>query len=183
MIQLSSMIGNENWLIVGKLVAPQGLSGEIRIHPWSDFPERFTEPGKRWLHKQQQNEPLEIELISGRKLPGKEIFIVQFEGVKSRADAESLIGTSLLVPISDRPKLDENEFHLLDLVGLDVKLESEGPVIGVVTDLTTGGNDLLEVELLIGRKVLIPFVKEIVPVIMLKEGWLILTPPPGLLDL
>ena len=63
------MISNESWLTVGKLVAAQGLKGEIRIQPWSDFPERFTQPGKRWLQKEQGNEPLEIELLAGRKLP------------------------------------------------------------------------------------------------------------------
>ena len=62
------MISNEAWLTVGKLVAPQGLHGEIRIKPYSDFPERFTQPGKRWIQEKAQSEPLEIELISGKKL-------------------------------------------------------------------------------------------------------------------
>ena len=50
------MIGNEEWLTVGKLVAPQGLRGKIRIKPSTDFPERFTKPGKRWIQKNNKNE-------------------------------------------------------------------------------------------------------------------------------
>ena len=112
------MVCNESWLRVGKFVSPQGLRGEIRVQPLSDFPERFTKPGKRWLQTNQKNKPLEVELISGRKLPGKEIFILRFEEIKNRNEAQLLIGASLLVPSSQRPELAENEFHLLDLVGL-----------------------------------------------------------------
>jgi len=64
-----------------------------------------------------------------------------------------------------------------------VKLKKDGPVIGTVTNLTTAGNDLLEVQLLVGRKVLIPFVHTIVPIVNINEGWLMITPPPGLLEL
>ncbi len=36
-------------LVVGKIVAAQGLRGELRVNPLSDFPERFTQAGPRWL--------------------------------------------------------------------------------------------------------------------------------------
>jgi len=177
------MIGNEDWLTVGKLVTPQGLLGEIRVKPYSDFPERFTQPGKRWLQRKKEEIPIETELISGRKLPGKEIFIVRLSGINNRTEAESLVGTNLVVPSDDRPKLAKNEFHLLDLVGLEARLKPEGPLIGKVTNLISGGNDLLEIKLLKGKKVLIPFVNAIVPLVELKEVWILLTPPPGLLEL
>ena len=45
----------------------------------------------------------------------------------------------------------------------------------------SGGNDLLEIELHSGKTVLVPFVEAIVPEVQLEEGWLRLTPPPGLL--
>ena len=173
---------SESWLNVGELVAPQGLKGEIRINPSSDFPERFTKPGKRWL-KDKDHDPKEIFLKSGRQLPGKSIYVVRFKGIDSRNQAQELIGQKLLVHSSDRPKLPEGEFHLLDLVGLEAKLGKTELAIGKVTDLQKGGNDLLEITLLSGRKVLVPFVKEIVPDVHLKEGWIRMTPPAGLLDL
>ncbi|MEY3768798.1 MAG: Ribosome maturation factor RimM, partial [Cyanobacteriota bacterium] len=72
-----------------------------------------------------------------------------------------------------------------DLVGLEVRLLADGRVLGTVTDLIHGGNDLLEVALneAGGRTVLIPFVEAIVPTVALEEGWLGLTPPPGLLEI
>ena len=52
-----------------------------------------------------------------------------------------------------------------------------------MTDLISGGNDLLEIKRTDGSKLLIPFVEAIVPEVHLKDGWLLLTPPPGLMDL
>ena len=54
------MNADDDWLTVGKLVAAQGMGGELRINPSSDFPERFTKPGQRWL-KEENTEPKAIE--------------------------------------------------------------------------------------------------------------------------
>jgi 16S rRNA processing protein RimM len=188
-------------LVVGTLVAAQGLAGELRILPRSDFPERFTQPGPRWLLA-RQGRPRAVELLGGRQLPGKSLFAVRLAGVSSRDAAEALVHQEFLVDASQRPKLAPGEFHLLDLVGLQVRLldaaepgSSPGEPIGRVVDLIHGGNDLLAVELAPaasppaggqpapGRRVLIPFVEAIVPIVNLQEGWIGLTPPPGLLEL
>lgn len=174
--------------MVGRVVAAQGLQGEVRVLPLSDFPERFTRPGPRWLQRRREA-PRQVELLRGRQLPGKELFVVRFEGIDSRTAAEELVGQELMVPGSDRPPLEEGEFHVLDLVGLEVRLLPGGEVIGRVTDLLHGGNDLLEVETPApaqgeaAQRRLIPFVEAIVPEVNLPEGWIGITPPPGLLDL
>ena len=233
--QASGSAGDPGDLLeVGRLVSAQGLQGELRLNPLSDFPERFTVPGQRWL--QGRTGPAKaVTLLSGRQLPGRELYVLRLEGVNDRSSAEALVGHALLVPASDRPPLAEGEFHLLDLVGLEVRLLADGGVIGRVTDLLHAGNDLLEVELapdpfmapdpdpapdpamagdpgptpkpgptpspgLTGeagqpapaakpagptkpRRILIPFVEPIVPEVHLAEGWLGITPPPGLLEI
>ena len=173
---------DEGWLAVGTVVAAQGLNGELRVNPASDFPERFTKPGPRWLRHKDAT-PQEMMLTSGRQLPGRSLFIVRFKGIDSRSAAEALVGQKLLVSSTDRPELEEGEFHLLDLVGLEARLQNPSEVVGTVSDLISGGNDLLEITRLDGRKLLIPFVDAIVPEVCLEEGWLLLTPPPGLLEL
>ena len=172
----------DDWLPVGKVVAVQGLKGELRVNPASEFPERFTEPGTRWL-KARGQAPREIELKSGRQLPGKSVFVVRLTGVESRDAAEALVGQILMVPADDRPELAEGEFHLLDLVGLEARLSPDGEAIGTVQDLISGGNELLELKTPDGHTLMVPFVEAIVPEVHLKAGWLLLTPPPGLLEL
>lgn len=170
-------------LEVGRLVAAQGLRGEVRALPLSDFPERFTRPGRRWL-RSRSGEIRALQLLSGRALPGRDLYVLRLEGIDTREAAEALVGHELLVDAADRPPLAAGEFHLLDLVGLEVRLLPEGTCIGTVTDLLHGGNDLLEVALRDGgRRLLIPFVEAIVPEVHLQQGWIGLTPPPGLLEL
>ena len=172
----------DKWMSVGKIVAPQGLKGDIRIKPCSEFPERFTQPGKRWIQKANEL-PTEIKLIRGTLIPGKSIYVVSIEGVSNRSSAEKIIGWKLVIPADSRPKLNNDEYHFLDLIGLEARIGAKKTLIGYVTDLIKGGNDLLEIELIEGKKVLVPFVKEIVPEIKIKEKWLLLSPPPGLLEL
>ena len=171
-----------DWLTVGKLVSPQGLKGEIRVNPSSDFPERFTKPGKRWLQESQEK-PEEVELTTGRQLPGKSLYILRFEGINDRSSAESLVGKKLLVPSDSRPNLAKDEFHLMDLVGLEAKLIESEAAIGTIVGLIDAGHDLLEIESINGGKILVPFVKAIVPEVNIQEGWVKLSPPPGLLEL
>ena len=170
------------WLTVGRLVGAQGLRGDLKINPSSDFPERFTSPGPRWI-RTRAADIQKVNLMRGRQLPGRSLYVVHFEGIDSRDSAEALVGRDLLVRADDRPQLQNGEFHLLDLVGLKVRLEIQGPDIGTVSDLISAGNDLLEIRRTDGRTSLVPFVEAIVPEVHLEEGWLLLTPPPGLLDL
>ncbi len=176
------MIKKDKWMSIGEIVAPQGLKGEIRIKPSSEFPERFTKPGKRWIQKTNEL-PTEINLKKGKLIPGKSIYVLSIEEVANRSSAEKIVGWKLVIPIDNRPKLSQDEYHYFDLIGLEARKGTKKTLIGYVTDLIKGGNDLLEIELLEGKKVLVPFVKEIIPEIEIKEKWLLINPPPGLLEL
>ena len=176
------MFEKDKWMSIGEIVAPQGLRGEVRLLPSSDFPERFTKPGQRWIQKSNEL-PTEIKLQKGTLIPGKSIYVLSIEGVSNRNSAEEIIGWKLVIPANSRPSLSKGEYHYFDLIGLEARQGPKKTLIGYVTDLIKGGNDLLEIELVEGKKVLVPFVKEIVPEIEIKEKWLLINPPPGLLDL
>lgn len=187
------------WLAIGKIIAAQGLKGEVRIFPDSDFPERFLEPGNRWLLKPGVTEPQPMQLLRGRYLEHKGLYVVQFAEISDRDQAEALRGTQLVVPESDRPPLEEDEFHVLDLIGLPVLDQQTQTLLGKVLSVIPAGNDLLEVELVQSvatepapvadetesapvKTVLIPFVKAIVPVVDLQNRRIEITPPPGLIE-
>tara|TARA_Y100001970_G_scaffold294301_1_gene450132 strand:- start:36275 stop:36802 length:528 start_codon:yes stop_codon:yes gene_type:complete len=170
------------WLTIGIVIGIKGLKGAIRIKPQSDFPERFTKHGTRWLQRLDED-PRKIILLNGKKQPGKEIYIINIEGLNSREKAENIIGDKLLVKSSNLPSLQEDEFHYLQLINLSLKTSEEGSPIGTIIDLRKYGNDLLLAKLKSGKEVLIPFVKDIVPKVNIKEGWILVKPPKGLFDL
>ena len=179
------MINKNEWLIIGLITSCHGISGQVKVKSLSDFEERFLKPGKRWLQKENEP-PSEIKFISGFKQPGKEIFIVKLQGVNTRNHAEQFKKFKILVKTNNLPKLDKGEFHLLELLNLDVKTleHSELTIIGKVINLENEKNNLLVIELFKNqKKVLIPFVKEIVPLVDIKNNFIVINPPKGLLDL
>ena len=179
------MINKNEWLTVGLVTSCHGINGQVKVKSLSDFEERFLKPGMRWLQKDNEP-PSKIELLTGFKQPGKETFIVRFQGINTRNHAEQLKKFKILVKINELPKLKEQEFHLLELIDLQVKtLENdELKVIGKVINLENEKNNLLVIELFKNqKKVLIPFVKEIVPLVDIKNNFIIINPPNGLLEL
>ena len=205
------------WIEIGKIIAPQGLKGDLRVYPSSDFPERFTEPGKRWLLSPGQLEPRSIELLRGRYLPNKGLYVIELAGIENREQAERLRNSQLLIEEGDRPQLEEDEFYVPDLIGLTVINQLNGETIGKVINIIFAGNDLLEIEKNLtdtpiisevienklsqksnksrriknqkktqypqSKNILIPFVKEIVPVVNFEQNIIEINPPEGLIDI
>ena len=179
------MIKHNEWLVVGLITSPHGIYGKLKIKSLSDFEERFTKTGKRWIQKENEV-PKELELTSGYKQPGKESFIISFKGIVNRNQAENLKGFKILVKFDDIPELKKEEFHLSELINLKVKIleKNQLQIVGEVINLENEKNNLLVVKLFKNnKKVLIPFVKNIVPVVDLNKKFIVITPPTGLLEL
>ena len=186
----------DDWLEIGKIVSPQGLTGELRVYPNTDFPERFEKPGKRWLLRPGEMELESVELLNGRYIENKNLYVIKLKGVCDRFQAENMRDCRFFVPVSDRPKLAKGEFHVIDLLGLQVFMQSSGELVGTVVDILPSGHDLLEVQFdpdfvtnneelttdKAQKTVLIPFVMEIVPIVDLENRRVEITPPPGLLS-
>ena len=179
------MISENEWLVVGLITSCHGIKGQLKVKSLTDFEERFLKPGMRWLQKENEP-PSKIKLLSGFKQPGKETFVVKFQGINTRNHAERMKKFKILVKTDKLPKLKKEEFHFLELINLEVKtLENdELKIIGKVINLENEKNNLLVIELFKNQKeVFIPFVKEIVPLVDTKNNFLIINPPKGLLEL
>jgi len=114
------MIDKNGLLVVGLITSCHGINGQIKVKSLSDFEERFTKPGMRWLQKENEP-PTKMVLLSGFKQPGKETFIVKLQGINTRNHAEQLKNFKILVKTDILPKLKKEEFHFLELVNLEVK--------------------------------------------------------------
>ena len=173
----------EESLVVGRILRPHGLRGELSVEVRTDDPgERFA-VGSVLATDPPEAGPLTVEASrwhSGRLL-------VSFAGIEDRTGAESLRGAWLTIDVAGIPApQDPDEFHDHQLTGLTVVTVS-GELVGTVTDVLHPGQDLLAITPAPGTsrraEVLVPFVAAIAVEVDLADGKLVIDPPPGLLDL
>ena len=170
-------------LVVGRVLRPHGLRGEVSVEVRTDDPGQRFAVGSVFDTDPPGAGPLTV--ASARWHAGH--MLVSFAGVADRTEAESLRGAWLTVDASDvaLPQ-DPDEFHDHQLTGLTVVTVS-GELVGTVTDVLHHGQDLLAVKPPAGTpgrgEVLVPFVAAIAVEVNLPEGKLVIDPPPGLLDL
>ncbi len=163
----------------GKISKTHGLSGQVRIIPFSRRLENLLRLERVFIQKQGEEKPLEFKII-GRKLE-KGSVIAKLEGVKSVDDAQRIRGCSVMVEISDLAETEENEYYWFQLIGLRV-YTTDRKYVGHVENLM----DRISHSLLIVKKgkkeFLIPMINTVVKEINLKDSTLVISPPKGLLD-
>lgn len=177
--------GEQGHVRVARIGKPHGIRGEVTVEVFTDSPETRFSPGSvLQLRAVDRTISTFSELTVDKARWNKKILLLQFAEVSDRTTAESLRGSELFTPAED--PLDEEEgWYAEELIGFTVHIENvASSEIGKVSNLITGGvQSLLEVHLREGSKVLVPFVEEIVPEIDEERGTVVITPPPGLLEL
>lgn len=169
---------------VARIGKPHGIRGEVTVESFTDSPEtRFAEDQVLRVKAPQGNQPAFDSLTVTRARWNKHILLIKFMEFSDRNTAETLRDAELYAPREE--PLDTEGWYAEQLIGLAVYLGNfASQQIGEVIDLITGqAQDLLEIRLSDGREVLVPFVEEIVPEISEEAGAIVITPPPGLLEL
>jgi 16S rRNA processing protein RimM len=169
-------------LVVGRVVRPHGLRGEVTVEVRTDDPEQRLAVGSVLATEPAAAGPLTVSGIrwhSGRLL-------VRFAGFEDRTGAEDLVGVLLVIDSAGLPEpADPQEFRDHQLIGLRV-ITVGGQRVGAVTDVLHHGQDMLVVAgegVRGGTDILVPFVAQIVPEVDVAAGRIVIDPPPGLLDL
>ena len=158
------------YLVVGKVVAPWGTRGELKVAILTDFPDRFRELKRVYLG----DEPWMLE---GHRRHGRWI-ILKLEGCADRNSAEKLRGELVQIPLEEAVPLSEDEYYIYQIVGLEV-WTSEGEHLGRVSEvLFTGANEVYVVEGERGE-ILVPAIEDVVKEVDLEGGRLIVEPPEG----
>ncbi len=157
-------------VLVGTILRPHGVKGEVTVALWSDNDRRFTPgadlaatPASPSAAARGRTGPgtMERALRVERSTPHKGGLRVAFVGIADREAAETLRGLDLWVPISEVPAAPAGSYYYFELIGCRCWDERDGETveIGTVVDLhQDGGGTLLEVEQG-GRRAVIPFVE------------------------
>ena len=167
-------------LLVGRVLRPHGVRGEVVVEVLSDAPDRFA-PGAELLagDPDTAGEPSRLTVAAARLDRGR--LLVRFAEVGDRDAAERARGTPLSIPVEAARPLAEQEFWPYQLVGLEV-VDRDGRRHGVVADVLPGAaHDLLEVRLDGGERALVPAVAALVTV-ELDAKRVVVDALPGLLE-
>jgi 16S rRNA processing protein RimM len=185
---LKNATTNTSWVVLARMVRPQGRQGELLAEILTDFPDSFAQRRQLFLRSEgsaaeDEIRPVALETFWHHK--GR--VVLKFAGVNSISDAEALRGFELVVPLSDRMPVPDDSVYISDLVGarivnvsgalaedageiVDVVPEGPGPAMLVVN---TGGRE----------SALIPFVKAYLRSIDLPAKRIEMALPEGLLEI
>ncbi len=145
-----------DYIGIGKIVNTHGLRGEVRIESWSDFDDvRYS--GEHPVFIEYNGEMIEVRPVSFRMHKG--FALVSFEGLQDINLVEKYKNCIVYIADDDRHELDDGEFYMDELTGMQVRSE-DGQLIGTVIGFepTNGAQNNLRVERDGDSDVLIPFV-------------------------
>ena len=172
------------WVIVGRVRKVHGLQGELVVEPITDRPDALFASGRRVVAGTPGGDVAEDrrELVVRSSRPFKGGFIVRFEGIDSREEAELWRARFFLVPGSEIVPLEADEVYVHDLYGMRVELPTGEPVgvVDVVYELPQGLG--LDVKRDGGGTVIIPWRSDVVLRVDRDARLIVVEPPPGLLD-
>ena len=161
---------------IGQIVNTQGLKGEVRVYPYTDDINRFDELEYFYIDKNLNNK-YEVERV---RYKGNMV-IMKIKDIDSIELAEKLKTKNMYIGREQGRELDEGEFFVSDLIGLDV-FTVDGEKVGVLKDVLQHAiNDVYVVSS--GEKeYLIPSIEKFVPTIDLDQNKMIIDPIKGMLD-
>jgi 16S rRNA processing protein RimM len=152
----SPTVGEPEYLVVGFLRRPHGISGELLMDVHTDFPERLKTGKTVFVGDDYQ------PMVIASRRPHASGMLVRFRGIKSPEEAGMYRNTWVYVPTANRPVLPEGEYYHHQLIGLNV-VTDEGRDLGVLADiLETGANDVYVVRAVDGNEMLLPAIPPVV---------------------
>lgn len=139
---------SDEMILIGRIVAPHGVRGDLRILPDTERPEIFKKLKRLFIGGKS------YPILSAR--PHKNVYIVHAEGVDDRNLAETLVSEPVEIPYGELPKLPKGTYYYFQLLGLTV-VSDEGETVGTLSEiLETGANNVYAVRQENGKEIYLP---------------------------
>ncbi|HKR87882.1 MAG TPA: ribosome maturation factor RimM [Phenylobacterium sp.] len=163
---------SDNLILVARVAGAFGVRGEVRLTAYTAEPMSLVE----YRDLKRESGAPGLTLTGGR--PAKGGIVARAQEIETREQAEALRGLRLYIPRDALPPSDdEDEFYLVDLIGLSV-IGPEGEALGQVRSVQDfGAGDLLEVQPAAGASWWLPFTREAVPEVRLADRVIVAVRP------
>jgi 16S rRNA processing protein RimM len=164
-------------LEVGQIVNTFGINGFVKVYPYVDDVSRFDNLKKVHIKSKKEEKELQIEDVKYQK----NMVLVKFKGIDKIEDAEKLRNSYIEIDRADAIPLEEGQYFIADLLGLDVYLDT-GEKLGILDDIyNSGSSDIYVVKNELGKQFLLPYIDDVVKQINLEEGKIIVHIIEGLI--
>lgn len=168
------------FLLIGEILRPHGLTGELRMRVLTSYPERLPDLEKVYIGEDPESSKVTEYPIEHVRMH-QQYALLKLKTVNDRDQADRLRELFVMVALDDAVPLDEGEIYLYQLIGLNVQTQ-EGRSLGKITDiLETGANDVLVVQNDRDGEILIPATDETIISTDMESGIIVVNPPEGLL--
>lgn len=156
----------EDVVVMGRIMAPHGVRGWVKVRPLSESPAALLDYKKWWVRDAPGATWRETRQTAARMHSG--VLLVALAGVATREQALLLRGADVGVSRTALPKTKKDEIYWVDLEGLEV-VNRQGVTLGNVAEvLAHGAHPLLRVSGTHGQVRLIPYVPAIIQRVDLK---------------
>lgn len=173
----SDSSGSEfRYLAVGRVSRAHGLKGEVSMEIMTDFPERFETAEWFYIGNEQEAAPYRLESYRWHQ----QKLLLTLAGVTNRAEAEQLTGQFVQIPVEEAMPLEDGNFYLFQLIGLEAVTTTHERLGCVTNILETGANDVLVIQN-DEREVLLPDIPDVVKSIDLERKLIIVELIDGLI--
>ncbi|MBR2442216.1 MAG: 16S rRNA processing protein RimM [Clostridia bacterium] len=150
-----------NRLIIGEVLKPQGIRGELKVKTFTDYPEDVKKFGTVYI----EDKPYKI--LSFRVGPDGAAYM-GLRGIPDRNAAELFRGKKLEGEREDAPPLEEGRHYIVDILGLACETE-EGEFLGVVKQIVNLSSDVYTLEK-DGKNILFPSVNNVIVKVDIEGG-------------
>ena len=159
----------QDYLLLGEIVRPQGIRGEVKVRHYTDDPERFYDLDVVFLKCGENYDETGVE---DARVQGDDVYL-KLEGIDDRNEAEKLRNIQLWVDRDNAVELGEDEVFIADILGAKA-FDTKGNQLGVLKDvLTPGGVDVFVLKTPKGN-LMFPALKEVLLEMNADEGKLVL---------
>lgn len=157
------------YLLLGEIVRPQGIRGEVKVRHYTNSPDRFYDLETVYLSQNGGYTPI---AVTSARVQGEDVYLT-LEGVADRNAAEKLRGVSLWIDRANARELGEDEVFIADILGARA-VDTQGNALGVLREvLTPGGVDVFVFDTPTGT-LMVPALKTVLKTIDADQGLIVL---------